>query len=135
MLRLIITYGWLLSVYRWGDWRNWKVYYPTVLFFIAGDLLYNFWVYNYPLWEACMLNMNITISTLFSSLATWTLPLFLYLSRFPENNLIKKFLYIIAWSLMFTAVEGILLIFGYFRYSNGWNLWYSFLFDLGLFLK
>lgn len=28
----------ILVCYKWGDWRNWKTYYPTILFLIAGTL-------------------------------------------------------------------------------------------------
>ncbi|WP_338448335.1 hypothetical protein R4Z09_19085 [Niallia oryzisoli] len=37
----------LLAAMRWGDWLNWRMYYPTILFFIGGDLLKNALLHDY----------------------------------------------------------------------------------------
>jgi hypothetical protein len=39
----------LLIGWRFGDWRNLGKYYPTILFLIIGDLLYNVLTYNIPM--------------------------------------------------------------------------------------
>jgi hypothetical protein len=28
----------LFAAIKWGDWRKWRNYYPTILFFMVGDL-------------------------------------------------------------------------------------------------
>ena len=40
----------LVAAIKWGDWRRWRDFYPTILFFIVGDLLKNFLLYNHWLW-------------------------------------------------------------------------------------
>lgn len=42
--------GLLLAGIKWGNWRRWRDYYPTILFFIIGDLLYSCLLYNHQLW-------------------------------------------------------------------------------------
>lgn len=51
MYRIIIISLFLLACWKWGNWRNWKEYYPTILYFIIGDLSYKVLFYNKTLWE------------------------------------------------------------------------------------
>ncbi|PIB57799.1 hypothetical protein, partial [Pseudomonas sp. 2822-17] len=50
IIHIVIKLLFLFAAYKWGDWEKWEKYYPTILFFIIGDLLYNFLFYNYPMW-------------------------------------------------------------------------------------
>jgi len=51
MLHIMISIVLVLICIVKGYWRRWKEYYPTILFFIVGDLAYNFIFYNHSLWE------------------------------------------------------------------------------------
>lgn len=31
----------ILVCLKWGDWRNWRKYYPTILYVIIWDLIFN----------------------------------------------------------------------------------------------
>jgi hypothetical protein len=71
MLRLLKSAIWILAAYKWGDWRNYKKYYPTILFMISGDLVYQFLTYDYPLWELSDPLLNATLTTLLMVFINW----------------------------------------------------------------
>jgi len=37
--------------WKYGDWKNWKLYYPTILYLIIGDLACNILTARMPLWS------------------------------------------------------------------------------------
>ncbi|MDQ0899406.1 hypothetical protein [Paenibacillus sp. V4I7] len=39
------------AAYRWGDWRNWKKYHSTMMYFALGNLLYHYLCANHLLWQ------------------------------------------------------------------------------------
>ncbi|WP_223192893.1 hypothetical protein [Paenibacillus sedimenti] len=47
-----VTYSilWILAAFKFAD-RNWKPYYPTILYASLGNSLYELLCYNYPLWQ------------------------------------------------------------------------------------
>ena len=125
MFRLVIASIWVLIDYKWADWRNWKKYYPTLLFMIAGDLIYNFLTYIHPLWELTDPMLKVTFTTLLTNTITWPAGVLLYLSRFPKNDGFKKVIYVLKWITLYMLLEWIPLQFNLVRYSNGWNIWWS----------
>ena len=50
-MHLFLAILFLLVAIRWGDWRNWKRYYPTILFIIGSDLLKNAILHDHRMWE------------------------------------------------------------------------------------
>ncbi|MCM3728257.1 hypothetical protein M3226_21645 [Neobacillus cucumis] len=77
----------LLAAIIWGDWRSWRLYYSTILFFIVGDLLKNFLFYNYWLWTyqetmfAKDILKNHTIINIMIMFIGYPSTIFLYLGR------------------------------------------------------
>ncbi|HWQ43586.1 MAG TPA: CBO0543 family protein, partial [Desulfosporosinus sp.] len=124
---------WILSAYKWSDWRNWKSYYPTILFFIVGDLIYNFVAYNHPLWELTSPRFGTTFSVLIMNATLWPASTLLFLTHFPFAGNLKKALYILIWVAIFTLVELFFSSFSYLKYSNGWNIGWSILFNTVMF--
>lgn len=49
MFRIILVLVFVIIAWKWGDWKNWKLYYPTILFMILGDFVYIFLTYKKPL--------------------------------------------------------------------------------------
>ena len=119
---LLLIATWIIAAYNWSDWRNWQNYYPTILFFIAGDLIYNFIAYNNPLWELTSPHLGVTFTVLLVSITMWS-----------ASTLLKIAFYILIWVVLFTLVELVLTRFQYIRYSNGWNIGWSILFDAVMF--
>jgi hypothetical protein len=132
-VRYLIIGTYIILAYKFSDWRNWKSYYPTILFMILGDMLYNFIAYNHPLWEQITPNLSITFSVLFINFTAWPAITLLYLTYFPETGKLKKALYILMWVLIHTLTELFLWWFGYYEYSNGWHIGWSMLFDALMF--
>lgn len=130
----------LLASFRWGDWRNWKDYYPTIQFFIIGDLLYNFLLHHYLVWEYSrsfdyLWLPNHSFINLFNMVIIYPCVVVMYISHFPFNSsLFKKVLYISFWVAIFTIKEMVnLFLFEHFSHKYGWNLGWSILFNFIIF--
>lgn len=130
--QIIVTVIMLICAWKFGDWRNWKSYYPTMLFFALGDIICGLLTYNYPLWEFESPLLKTTLSDLLISLVFFPATLLIYLYHFPKG-LKKQVLYILFWVVIYTITEGLSHIFGFFSYHNGWNIWWSILFNLIMF--
>lgn len=128
-LHLITVAIFVFITYKWGDYKNWQSYYSTILFFSAGDLMYNFLFNNKILWQwKSPFLSDITIELL------WMMVLFpciilLYLPYFKHKKKLKATLfYILAWIVVFSALEWFFYYFNYIKYYNGWNFNYSVIF-------
>ncbi len=125
---------WSLSAYKWSDWRNWRRYYPTMLFFIVGDLTYTLLCYNHPVWELIAFPFfNVTFTVLIIAFIAWPASVLLYLSLYPKTDKYSKVLYILIFVILFTINEFIIFRFGQIRYNNGWNIWWSLGFNFFMF--
>lgn len=126
---IMLIIGW-----KWGDWRNWEKYYPTILFMIIGNFLYNLLTYNHPMWlyEEALLP-NHTIIEMVHSFVVFPVTVLVFLPHFPENNLLKKIVYILRWEAIFITVEWILSRLELFSYHNGWSIGWSVLFNVVMF--
>jgi hypothetical protein len=125
---ILINTLYLLAGIIWGDWRNWKKYYSTILFFIMGDFLYNFLLYNKPMWVFHDLILpNHTTITLLAMTISYTATVLIYLGRFPKSW-IKRSLWFLLWSGIYLSIEYIDSKLGFITYHNNWNFWWSALF-------
>lgn len=124
-----------LSALRWGDWRHWKDYYPTILFFIMGDWLYDILTCKQTMW---LYHQSIiptsTLSNLFNNIFVYIPTVLMYLPHFPDKGLYKKVLYIFVWTAIYGIIEFIFHTMGLITYHNGWNFLASVLFDGILFV-
>lgn len=132
---------WLFALIKWGDIKNWKKYYPTILFFILGDFIYLYLLSDsFPMWkyspQGMDKNFGITSTHVELSIMLIKYPatILIYLPRFPDENRIKQVLYFIGWTLIYLFNEMIDLKLNLIQYFNGWNLYWSFLFNAVMFL-
>jgi len=123
MLRLVIILIYLFACYRWGDWKNWKEYYPTILYVIIGDISYNFIFYDHTLWSYVRL-VNHTFSDFLVAFTVFPSAIILFLTHYPKKPW-KQISYIILWTVISTLVEYISVNAGYFSYSGGWSILWS----------
>ncbi|MBB6447226.1 CBO0543 family protein [Bacillus benzoevorans] len=131
---IFINLLFLIAGCKWGDWRNWHQYYPTILFLIIGDLLYDFLLYNKSMWLFHDLILpNHTTITLLSMAVTYSATVLIYLGRFPEGWR-KRSLWFLLWLGIFSLAEFINHEFGFITYHNGWNFSWSILFTVIIFL-
>lgn len=130
---ILINTLYLVAGFIWGDWKNWKNYYPTILFFIMGDFLYNFLLYNKPMWIFHDLILpNHTTITILAMVISYATTVLIYIGKFPKDWK-KRILWFLFWSGLFFSIEYINSKLGFINYHNGWNLWWSALFTAIIF--
>ncbi|MGV3464192.1 MAG: CBO0543 family protein [Heyndrickxia sp.] len=118
-----------------GDWKRWNEYYPTLLFWIIGNLFQGTALYHYRVWEFIPVGMDhllLPTHTVIGLAITgiiypFVIPVFL--GRLPET-LFKKICWIIFWILIFQVVETIAYINNSITYHHGWSLGWSFIFNV-----
>ena len=113
----------IIICYKFGDWRNWKNYYPTILFFILSNVTYILLVYNNPLWLYESKILNHTFSDLFICITVYPSTVMLFIPHLPSKKT-KIFLHISIYVAIY-ILEFIAMKLGYFTHLNGWNMWYS----------
>lgn len=131
MFLLIFGLITILCAWKWGDWKNWHQYLPTIQYFIIGDMLYNLFTCNFSLWSyphPPNLLPNHLFNNLFIMFTIYPSTLLIFLYRFPKNNLIKQFLYILIWILFWLIYELIMVLNGLCVYSHGWTYGWSIVF-------
>jgi len=115
------------------DWRNWNKYYPTILYFILLDFLYNMLFANFSLWEYRQLFPNHTLNDILEAITIFPCTVLVFLPHYP-NKVYKQIFYVLFWVVFYTSVEYISFRLGCFIYFNGWNIWCSAVFNIALFL-
>ncbi|WP_420489656.1 CBO0543 family protein [Neobacillus vireti] len=128
IFRLLLTSFYLLAIWKIGDWKNWKNYYPTLLFYISVNLGICYLIDDFPLWryrDTLFIN-NHKIIDFFNTLIAFPALIFLYLSLFPvKSSWSRQVFYMICFMLIEILVEGVFMYGKLIVYSNGWNFWWS----------
>ena len=127
MIRLFIGIIWICLCFRLGDWKNGKLYYPTILFYIISDLSYNIITYSKPLWLLGGSFWNHTFADYFVAFVTFPSIIILFLSNFPKK-IIKQVWYIAFWVFTMSLLEYFIHFTGRIFYYNGWSLGWTVLF-------
>lgn len=140
MTNAIYAIFWLGILIILGDWRNWRRYYPTILFFMLGDFIYMYLLSDhYPMWkyvpssadrEIGVTNTHISFSIM---LLKYPATVLAYLAHFPRQGLFMKWFYYLAWVMIYYINETIDLHFHLIKYYNGWNIGWSVLFNAVMF--
>ncbi|WP_423800878.1 CBO0543 family protein [Neobacillus sp. SAB-20_R2A] len=131
MYLLLVVGVYIIFAKVFVDWKRWREFYPTVQFYIICNLLYNFLFYQHTLWRYKAVTLpwlNHTLIEITFSLFIVPIVLFIYLQYFPKGK--KKYVYLGFWVTYFSVIELIFEKKGLFVYENGWNLWWSILFNL-----
>lgn len=126
---------------KWGDLKYWKKYYPTILFFALWDLVYLYLLSDlYPMWKFSPqgLDANVGLTSAHISLSIilikYPATAIIYLYNFPNKKKLRQLLYVISWVLIYTLNEFIDFKLNLINYYNGWNLYWSTLFNFVMFL-
>lgn len=123
----------LLASWRWGDWKNFILYYPTMLYIALSNLLYVFFAHEFfHLWELREDIGNHAITFLIHVFIINPFSAFLFLSNYP-STLKSKILHTLKWIFLFLIVEWIGYKLEKITYHNGWNYWWSVLFIVVMF--
>lgn len=134
-LHLVYNVSFLIVGWIFGDWRNWQKYYPTILFFIVGDLIQNFITRTEPLWKyhgATPLN-HITISLLIMVIAyPATILIFLKYALKSWKHFAMNYG---LWVFLYSMIEWINLRLGLISHHHGWTLGWSIFINAIMFLS
>jgi hypothetical protein len=130
--QIIVSIIMVVLAWKLSDWRNWKLYYSTMLFYIAADFLYALLTYNYPLWQLESPILKVTFSDILISCVFVPATILIYLNRFP-NGWKKGTAYVFLWVCIYSITEMFSYILGYISYHHGWSIWYSILFNCFMF--
>ncbi|WP_066309067.1 CBO0543 family protein [Bacillus sp. FJAT-29814] len=124
---------------KWGAWRRWREFYPTILYFISVDLLKNYLLYNHLMWTyqetffAKSLLQNHTFINLMIMAIVYPSTVLIYLGRFPDERW-KQILWLALWIFVYWIVEFINLKFlNLINHHHGWNMGWSLLFLMVMF--
>ncbi|MEH7106999.1 CBO0543 family protein [Bacillus sp. JJ1764] len=135
MVAIILSISWIIIALKYGD-RDWRKYYPSMLFAALGNALYEVLCFKYQLWKMepnglaySMIPMLLLI-LIGMPLSTWV-----FLSRYPyEQSIFKKGIYVSFFIFLFIILEFVSIKLGAITYHHGWNLGWSFLFVIVMFL-
>jgi len=118
-----------------GAWKRLNEFYPTLLFWIIGDLLYASLLHDFRVWEFqpvwidhFILPTHTIIATAISFLI-YPSVIVVYLGRFPEN-IVRRICWVVFWALIFEGIELIAYLNESIIHQYGWTLAYSFLFNI-----
>src|SRR5665647_1352836 len=113
----------ILIAWKWGDWRNWKLYYPTILYMILGDLTYIILSSNKPLWEYESRLLNGDFAEFLIAFIVFPCTVLAFIPFYPKVGMWKKIVYLLFWASLYTSIEWLSFHLGFFSYHNGWNLY------------
>lgn len=136
MYLIFVVIAWIIIGYFVVDWKDWRKFYPTVLYYWASNLLYDYLYYNHSLWVFKAVttdSLNHTIILLSFLFIIIPVAILAYLQHFPQNA-VNKAIYIFIWTTFFWIVEFLFYKMDMFVYGNGWNIWHSAWFDLLMFI-
>jgi len=128
MYLIILSIVSIFICYKLGDWRNWKIYYSTILFFILSSVTCIILTYNHPLWLYQSSVINHTFTDLFISITVYPCTIMMFIPHLPSKT-IKIILHISIYVAIYTIPEFIAVKLGYFTYYNGWNIWCTLIFN------
>jgi hypothetical protein len=134
-IHIALTLWAVLAAIRWGDWKNFKRYYPTLLYIIACDFLYKIFALDkYHLWRLqADFVLNHMATYFMYVLIIFPMTTFTFLSTYP-SHLKKQIVHIMKWVFIFSIVEWIGWKFGRITYSHGWSIGWSAFFDVNMFI-
>lgn len=132
MMRILVITMWICLCFKLGDWKNWKSFYPTILYYIISDLTYNILTYSKPLWLYGGSFWNHTFADYFVAFLGFSSAIILFLSNFPKKTM-KQLWYILFWVFVMSLQEHFIHIKGGIFFYNGWNLKWSILFYFVMF--
>lgn len=133
MLIFVLLLFSILIAWKWGDWQNWTLYYPTILYMILGDLAYIILSRDKLLWEYKSSIFTGDFAQALILFVVFPCTCLVFLPLYSKVKKRSRILYILLWAFIYISVEWLSFRLGFFTYHNGWNLYWSFGFDCLMF--
>lgn len=132
MITITLSLLYAAACYKWGAWRRWREYYPTILYAIIGDFAYNFVFHDHTLWLYDGF-FNHTTMDIIATFFLFPSIIILFLTHWPATWF-KKALYVLAWAAGNTLFEYLSVLLDIFHYDHGWSILWSFTLLVGAFI-
>ena len=132
MYHILLAVVSIVICYKLGDWKNWRKYYSTILFFILSSVVCVALTYNHPLWLYQSSIINHTFTDLFISITVYPCTIMMFIPHLPIKTA-KIILHISIYVAVYTIPEFIAVKLGYFAYYNGWSIWCTLIFNCIMF--
>lgn len=120
---LVVIYA--AACFKWGAWRRWREFYPTILYLIIANLTYAYVFYGHRLWVFNSF-MGDSMTCLIIKDFIYPFAVILFLTHYPQRKFLQA-LYILGWAAANTFIEYIAFVLGGIYYEHGWSLSWSFL--------
>ncbi|WP_308639739.1 CBO0543 family protein [Paenibacillus silvisoli] len=133
-MHILICVLFAAACWKWGDWRNWRTYHSTMLYIVMSNLLYLFLTAENYLWryEPEDYFYNYAITEALYGFIVLPATVLLFLPHLPSKP--KKLAgYYMLWIGVYFTMEAVLLTSKRLLHDNGWNLYWSLIFDLIMF--
>jgi hypothetical protein len=115
----------LLGVIATQAYKQWKIYYKTMLFVSFCNFLYNFLCRDHLTWAYHPdLLLNHKTTDLINSFVLLPSITLLYLHFFPAKKN-RQIIYYLSWIAGFSALEYLWFLFERISYQHGWNFFWS----------
>ena len=132
-MSLIILAAIFISLcYKWGDWKSWRLYYSTFLFYIIGALTAHILTSPKDLWLIHFSFWNNTFANYFIAFFIFPCIITLFLTYYPKQ-IFTQVVYILSYVFALSLIEYIAYIKKAIYYYNGWTFGWSVLLYLGMF--
>lgn len=128
-MHILHCFIWIGVALKWGDWRNFWRYYPTMLFFVLGNFIHSIVFYNFSQWFYISAYLPHNLINLVAAFTIFPSTILLFIPFIPKKPSCQM-LYIIKWVIIYTLVELFFYSIGLVKYYNGWNLGWSALHNL-----
>ncbi|GHI01458.1 CBO0543 family protein [Neobacillus kokaensis] len=135
MIAIVLSIVWIIAAIKYGD-REWRKYYPSMLFAALGNALYEILCYKYQMWQMEPNGLGYAIiPMLLLILVGMPLSTWVFLSKYPFNkSFYHKVIYLFIFIVLFIVLEFLSVKMGAITYHHGWHLGWSFLFVIVMFL-
>ena len=114
-------------------WRNFPKYYKSLTYVSIVNSLYYFLCKRHLVWEFIPLGIDWKFLRTVHTIIVTPLIVLLFLSNFPKTFL-KQMIYIIKWVLGAILVEFVVHKLKLIQYKHGWNIFWSALLYLKMFV-
>lgn len=118
--------------WKMGDLKNWREYYSTILYFFIGDIVCDYLTSDKLLFQFSALAEKSPVVDVCIMVLLYSSTTILYLAHYP-SGIKKQILYLLFWIALFTSIELASSLLDDFVHKNGWNMYYSILFNALMF--
>ena len=131
MVLILIGVIFIGACHKWGDWRNWELYYSTIIFYILAVFLCEVLMEDKPLWLIKGSFWQDFTANCFLAGVIFPCIIIMFLTNYPKN-IIKQICYILSIVMGLSLIEYVTYIRKGIFFYNGWNIGWSILLYMGM---